>query len=207
MPTCCAGTGSTAVHFRGGDPGATNFHKVCFELLLQRTRAETVARIYPHFFGMFQGWRDLRAVSVEELEEQLKPIGLWRRRARSIKGLAEYAAARNGVFPSNEKELASLAGVGQYVANAILLFQHGQPRPLLDGNMARVIERFIRLRRLADLRYDPWLQAASHWLVRCDDPISINWATLDFASAVCVPATPYCEDCVLSSRCNKSNVG
>ena len=145
-------------------------------------------------------------VSIDELEHHLKPIGLWHIRARSIKGLAEYAAARGGVFPSTEDELARVPGVGQYVGNAILLFQHGQPRPLLDVNMARLIERFIRPRRLADIRFDPWLQAASHWLVQGDQPELVNWATLDFASTTCVSRKPRCDLCSLAERCNKSMV-
>ena len=188
-------------------PGATTFEKICVEVLLQRTRAETVARTYPVFFGRFRDWSDLAAVSIEELEGQLRPLGLWRRRARSTKLLAEYAAARNGLFPSTPSGLASAPGVGQYVANAILLFQHGQPRPLLDVNMARVIERFIRPRRLADIRSDPWLQAAAHWLVRGGQPELVNWATLDFASAVCPSRRPKCDVCPMAVSCNKSMVG
>ena len=44
------------------------------------------------------------------------------------------------------------------VANAILLVCHEQPEPLLDSNMARVIERVFGPRKLADIRYDPYLQ-------------------------------------------------
>lgn len=84
--------------------------------------------------------------SIAELEEAFKPIGLWRRRAISMKSLAEYAAARAGSFPDDPAELAKVPGVSQYVSNAILLFQHDQPRPLVDVNMARVIERFVRPR-------------------------------------------------------------
>lgn len=183
---------------------ASTYEKICVEVLLQRTRAETVARVYPAFFGRFESWAAIAAAGVEELEEHFRPIGLWQRRARSIKGLAEYAAARDGDFPADPRELAAVPGVGHYVANAILLFQHGQARPLLDVNMARVIERFVRPRRLADIRHDPWLQAAAHWLVRGDDPVLVNWATLDLASALCLPGTPRCGSCQLETRCRKA---
>ena len=183
---------------------ASTYEKICVEVLLQRTRAETVARVYPAFFSRFQSWAAIAVTDVVELEEHFRPIGLWQRRARSIKGLAEYAAARGGVFPATPRELAVVPGVGQYVANAILLFQHGQPRPLLDVNMARVIERYVRPRRLADIRHDPWLQAAAHWLVRGDHPVLVNWATLDLANALCLPGTPRCGSCQLEARCRKA---
>jgi A/G-specific adenine glycosylase len=181
----------------------SNYERICVEVLLQRTRAETVARLYPAFFARFENWAAIAAAGIPELEEYFRPMGLWQRRARSIKGLAEYATARDGYFPANPLELAAVPGVGQYVANAILLFQHGQARPLLDVNMARVLERYVRPRLLADIRYDPWLQAAAHWLVRSDRPILVNWAALDLASALCLPRTPRCGSCPLEPHCQK----
>ena len=172
------------------------------EVLLQRTRASTVAAIYPMFFNRFRDWQDIADAGIPELEFVFKPLGLWRRRARSLNALASYAADRKGAFPKSMEELLQVPGVGQYVANAILLFQHGQCRPLIDVNMVRVIERYIRPRRLADIRYDPFLQAAAHWLVRGPDPIRVNWATLDFADAVCKPQKPRCCSCQLRSWCN-----
>lgn len=183
---------------------ATTFERICVEVLLQRTRAETVSRMYGVFFDRFRSWADLAAAPIEELEGHFKLIGLWRRRARSMKALAGYAADREGRFPDAVEELAEVPAVGQYVANAILMFQHGQSRPLLDVNMARLIERHIRPRRLSDIRHDPWLQGAAHWLVRGDNPAEINWAALDFASTVCKARTPRCSDCPLSRSCPSS---
>lgn len=180
---------------------SSTFEHICVEVLLQRTRAETVAAIYPEFFKLFKSWSDIANAPTSLLEEQLKPIGLWRRRALSIKGLASYAAQRDGIFPRDTVELAEVPGVGQYVMNAIFLFQHGENRPLVDVNMARVLERFIRPRILADIRYDPWLQAASHWLVR-ERPIETNWAVLDFAATVCTARGPSCETCFVTRRCH-----
>ncbi|MFG6611899.1 hypothetical protein [Sulfitobacter sp. 1A12057] len=67
--------------------------------------------------------------------------------------------------------------------------------------MARVIERYVRPRRLADIRFDPWLQKAAHWLVRGDKPVDINWAVLDFASAICSARNPRCSECPVSRHC------
>lgn len=180
---------------------ASTFERICVEVLLQRTRAETVARVYPVFFGRFRSWVDLADAPLEELEEHFKPIGLWQRRARSMKALAVYASNRDGQFPGTAKGLAEVPAVGQYVANAILVFQHGENRPLLDVNMARLIERYIRPRKLADIRHDPWLQDAAHWLVRGEHPVDINWAVLDFASAICTARNPRCAECPVVRRC------
>lgn len=179
---------------------ASTFERICVEVLLQRTKAETVAAAYPDFFSRYDSWKSLSDAPITDLEDRLKPLGLWKRRARSIKKLANYAYDHGGIFPATEKELLEVPAVGQYVCNAVLLFQHGKSRPLIDVNMARVIERYIRPRRLADIRYDPWLQAACHWYVR-ETPIEANWAMLDFASIVCKSRSPQCEQCLLKQRC------
>lgn len=108
-------------------------------------------------------------------------------------------------FPSTEKELARVPAVGQYVGNAILLFQHDKPRPLVDVNMARVVERVLRPRRLADIRHDPWLQSAAAWLVR-SSPVETNWAVLDFAAKVCRARNPLCDECPLARQCSFAKV-
>ncbi|MEQ8599911.1 MAG: hypothetical protein RLP98_08290 [Devosia sp.] len=184
---------------------ASTFEKICVEVLLQRTRAETVAGIYESFFERFPNWASLAAAKREELETHLKPIGLWKRRAVSIQGLATYADARGGLFPSDAREHAAIPGVGQYVSNAILLFQHGEARPLLDVNMARVLERVVRPRVLADIRHDPWLQEAAEWLVKHDRPEIVNWAILDYAAAFCKARSPSCGECRLKHSCSWSN--
>ena len=97
------------------------------------------------FFPRFPGWQDLAEAPVEVLEEFLKPLGLWKRRAASLRALAAYAAEHNGMFPNRYEELLQVPAVGQYVAHAILMFQHGERFPLIDVNMARVVERFTRI--------------------------------------------------------------
>lgn len=135
--------------------------RIVSEVLLQRTKAETVSRYLPAFVARFPSWARLAAASESELEPLLKPLGLWRRRAVSLAGLARYAASVRGRFPSKRDDLEAVPAVGQYVANAILLFRHGLPAPLLDSGMARVLARAFRPATKADLRYDPVIQEAA----------------------------------------------
>jgi len=180
---------------------ASLYHRVSVEVLLQRTRAETVSGFYETFYNRFPNWQSLADAAVEDIAEIIRPIGLYNRRSVSLQALAKYAHAAGGSFPSTYEELLKVPAVGQYVANAILMFEHHQPMPLLDVNMARVIERFIRPRKLADIRYDPWLQRAARWLVR-DTPITSNWAVLDFAAKVCKLPIPACAICPVQRRCS-----
>ena len=119
---------------------------------------QTVAAFWPVFILSFPELGCARPVTVEDVQKQLQPIGLSRRLAPSLHMLANIMAKHRGRFPLSRETIDSLPGVGQYIGNAVMLFCHGKPLPLLDGNMARVIERFFGARKLVDIRYDPYLQ-------------------------------------------------
>jgi len=179
----------------------SNYQAITSEVLLQRTRAETVATFFPRFIREFPSWRRLSSANIRHLEQYLKPIGLWRRRANSILALAQEMSRRNGRFPKDREGIESLPGIGQYIANAVLLFCHHLPQPLLDINMARVLERVFGPRKLADIRYDPYLQHLALKIVRCKTPVQINWAILDLAATTCLGRKPRCNNCPLVSMC------
>jgi A/G-specific adenine glycosylase len=180
---------------------ASRFQQVVSELLLQRTRAETVAAFWPTFLSRFPSWRRLAAASVEKIEALLKPIGLSAQRAPRLKALATAIAARSGRFPSARDEIEALPGVGQYVANAVLLFCFDKTHALVDVNMARILERFFGPRKLADIRYDPYLQQLAQAVVSGKHPRNLNWAVLDLAASVCTVRSPLCAYCPLSPKC------
>jgi A/G-specific adenine glycosylase len=183
------------------DESASKYVKVLSEILLQRTRAETVAQFLPEFIQKFPSWNRLAAASEHDLQRYFQRIGLWRRRASTVEKLAKEMARRAGRFPKKRAEIEELPNVGQYIANAILLFCHGQPEPLLDANMARVLERYFGPRKLVDIRYDPYLQALAKTTVSTKQPVLMNWSILDLAAVVCKSASPRCESCPLVVKC------
>jgi len=188
-------------HFPWREGSASNYEKIIAEVLLQRTRAEVVAAFFPRFIREFPSWKRLSRASEEQLQVFLQPIGLWRRRATSIQALAQEMAKRGGRFPGTREEIEKLPGIGQYIANAVQMFVHGQPQPLLDTNMARVLERVFGPRKLADIRYDPYLQQLATSVVGCDAAADINWAILDLAAKVCTIRKPRCHICPAEPIC------
>lgn len=179
----------------------SNYQKIVVEALLQRTRAETVAVFFPSFIRTFPNWTTLARATESDLQHFLKPIGLWRRRALSLVALAQEMSKRQGRFPRVREEIESLPAVGQYIANAILLLCFGEPQPLLDLGMARVLERVFGPRKLADIRYDPYLQELARAIVSVPNPQTMNWAILDLAALICRPGKPKCHECPLSIIC------
>jgi A/G-specific adenine glycosylase len=180
---------------------ATTYEKILAEVLLQRTRAETVSLFFDSFLRRFPSWTDLADAQIEELQVRLRPVGLWRRRASSLKALAVEVSRRDGRFPKGRVEIEKLPGVGQYIASAIIVFCDESAEPLLDVNMARVLERYFGPRKLADIRYDPYLQKLSKRLVSKANPAEVNWAVLDLAALVCKTGIPLCKSCPVMAGC------
>jgi len=180
---------------------ATLYQKVIAEILLQRTRADTVALFLPKFYIQFPSWRELSLVDQADLREFLYPLGLWKQRAKTLQDLANEIVKRKGKFPNDYNEIRDLPGVGQYIANVIAVFSLNEPRPFLDVNMARVLERYFDPRKLADIRDDPYIQNLAYTIILLSDNyININFAILDLAALIC-KKRPLCQRCPVRTGC------
>ena len=191
-------------HFPWRKKNSSKYQLIIAEVLLQRTKAETVATFFPFFIKQYPSWKSLSSANKTSLKKDLKPIGLWKRRSDTLKRLSTAMVKRGGRFPRTRGEIEELPGVGQYIANAILMFCQDEPQPLLDVNMARVLERFFGPRKLADIRYDPYLQKLAREVLPRKRYKEFNWAILDFASIICRAYRPVCNKCFLESKCRSS---
>jgi A/G-specific adenine glycosylase len=181
--------------------GLSQYQYIIAEVLLQRTKAETIAKFYPLFILEFPNWLSLANANLAAIETFLKPVGLYTQRALRLQNLAKEMIKRKGRLPRDRQDLESIPFMGQYIANAVELVIFNQPSPLVDVNMARVIERFFGPRQLADIRYDPYLQKLAYKIVNHPNAKYINWAVLDFAALICQARKPLCEKCVISHNC------
>ncbi|QQS35993.1 MAG: hypothetical protein IPM56_17420 [Ignavibacteriales bacterium] len=179
----------------------SSYQKVIAEVLLQRTRAETVAKFYKTFLTKYPNWESLNKTTTKTLERVLTPIGLYKQRSLLLKKLAKEMVKLKGRLPKDKEEIEKLPFAGQYITNAIIQYVYHKPAPLLDVNMARVLERFFGPRKLADIRYDPYLQELAWSTVDHKKSKKINWGILDFAAKICAASKPKCSFCNLNNKC------
>jgi len=171
------------------------------EILLQQTDAPKAAKVYPVFISRWPRPEDLSKAELSEVEEVLRPIGLYRWRARRLVRLAKKLVEEyEGQVPDSLDELKKLPGVNDYIAAAVLLFAYGQSTPLVDVNIARVIARFF-LGREAGERYmeDKEIWAISSKLTWTKE---LAYSILDFGWAVCKKRKPACNSCPLRDKCS-----
>lgn len=170
-------------------------------MLLQRTRAETAAAILPAFLQRYPSWQALSAAREEELEQFLVPIGLWRRRARSLLALARKLASAGFVFPSEEQELLGWPAIGPYVAAAVRIFVHSKPAAPIDEGVARLLGRAYECRTRVDIRADKALKALAERICAGPGSRELNWAVLDVVARHCRPRAPLCQGCPFVVDC------
>ena len=180
---------------------ASNYKKTISEVLLQRTKAETVAKYFPQFIKKYPSWNKLGEASEQDLQEILRPLGLYKQRGKRLFGLAQELKKRKGIFPKERNQVEDISMMGQYLTNAYELFILNKPAPLLDVNMSRVLERYFGPRKLSDIRYDPYLQNLAIKVVNHKNVKEINWAILDYSALICKANKPICNQCTLNNRC------
>lgn len=127
------------------------------EVLLQRTKRVVVARVLPAFLEAAPDPGALAGSDPAELAEILRPTGLTSR-AQRLPSLGAALAELGGV-PRERDALLALPGVGEYVADAVLLYAYGIPTFPLDRNVQRVLTRVFHGRQ-PDKSLGPYRDAA-----------------------------------------------
>ncbi len=122
-------------------------HSNPFELLIavvlsaQCTDA-LVNKVTPRLFEKYQKPEDYIQVPLEELEQDIRSIGLFRSKAKNIKKLSQSLIENyNGQVPSDRDELIKLAGVGRKTANVVTSVAFGVPAIAVDTHVERVSKR------------------------------------------------------------------
>ena len=181
--------------------GLTPWGTFLAEMLLRRTRADQVARNLAAVLERYPGPREVAEASLDELEEALRPFGLYWR-ARTIHAAAvKLVTDHSSTVPSTIEELMALPGVGPYVAAATSAGLGDAAVILVDTNTVRVATRVAGCFRRGDIRRKRDVQQAVQDLLGGPAPAAAWWAVLDLAATICVPRQPNCPACPIRTYC------
>ncbi len=182
--------------------GASNYELIFSEILLQRTKAETVAKHYDFFFKKFPNWNKLELATDKELEDIIKPLGLHTQRVARIRKIIDEYKLKKGILPKSKYELQESSFASLYISKAYELFVLNKRAALLDVNMSRLLSRFFYPKEYKDIRNDKLVHELAHNVINVKSCKELNWAILDFSALVCKPRNPKCNECKLSSKCS-----
>lgn len=170
------------------------------EILLRKTTSAQAVEVFNDMAGFSPA--DVAEMRNDQLENLLRPIGMFRVRALQIRMVAEAVAKQGANALAEADFLDNLPGVGPYIRNAVLCFAFGMRKPALDTNMIRVLQRVFGIkteRRRARDDKALWLFAES--IMPTEHYREFNWGILDLAATLCTPREPKHKDCPLNSFC------
>ncbi len=103
---------------------------------------EMVNKVTKDLFQKYREPEDYVEVSLEELENDIKRIGLYRNKAKNIKALCQILLEKhNGQIPQTHEELVELPGVGRKTANVVMSNAFDYPAIAVDTHVERVSKR------------------------------------------------------------------
>lgn len=111
-------------------------------LLSAQCTDNLVNRVTKDLFQKYKTPQDYLAVSLEELQQDIRSIGLYRNKAKNIQALCEKLIDDfNGEVPKTREELTSLPGVGRKTANVVMSVAFEIPAFAVDTHVERVTKR------------------------------------------------------------------
>ena len=136
-------------------------------------------------------------------DDDVRPTGFFRNKARSLMGLGQaLCESFGGQVPRTMEELVTLPGVGRKTANVLLGTIHGDPAVIVDTHVKRVSARLGLTREEVPERIETDLQAV---LPRRDWTFT-SQALIWHGRRVCFARKPNCPECALAKHCPKIGV-
>ena len=174
------------------------FQLLTATILSAQTTDERVNQVTPELFSRWGSAAELAGAPLGDLEEVLRPLGMFRRRADMLKRLGgQLADGFAGQVPGTREELVSLPGVGRKTAHVVLGNWFGAQEITVDTHVSRVTNRLgwadaktplAIERQLRDLLPDaPWTQLCHELIFH--------------GRRICHARKPLCEECPLLDLC------
>jgi A/G-specific adenine glycosylase len=166
------------------------------EIMLQQTRVAAVLEHYRQFLLRFPTVQKLAAARESSVLAAWSGLGYYRR-ARMMHAAAKQIVAEHGAtFPCSAEKLRELPGIGRYTAAAIASIAFGEAVAVVDGNVARVLQR-LSAKNLSGENL--WQQADA--LLDHSRPGDFNQAMMELGATVCLPKQPKCPLCPVIELC------
>jgi A/G-specific adenine glycosylase len=172
------------------------------EIMLQQTQVKTVIPYFEPFMARFPTVNVLAEATEDEILHLWTGLGYYARARNLHKAARMLVQQYNGDFPNTLDELTALPGIGRSTAGAILAICSGQPVPILDGNVKRVLARCFAI--------DGWpgktsvaneLWEKAEVLTPTERVADYTQAIMDLGAMVCTRTSPDCDNCPLSGSC------
>jgi len=172
------------------------------EIILQQTRVAQGLPYYEKFISAYPTVENLAAAREEDILKLWQGLGYYSR-ARNLHSTAKIVASEfNGNFPLTYVDLIKLKGIGDYTASAIASICYEEARPVVDGNVYRVLARYydidLPINEGKGIKYFKKLAIE---IMDTGHIADYNQGIMEFGAMQCTPQNPDCSSCPLNGSC------
>jgi A/G-specific adenine glycosylase len=192
--------------------------------MLQQTQVKTVLPYWERWMRALPDLAALAKAKPPTLHKLWEGLGYYTR-VRNLQRAAQLIMAQHGGrFPHDFEDVLALPGIGRYTAGAICSIAFNQPKPILDGNVMRVLTRWhgiagnprertvnARLWQLAEAlvqraamtggRTRKALHVSRFTIHPARPCAQLNESLMELGALVCTPRQPRCGACPIASDC------
>lgn len=170
-------------------------------VLSAQSTDKRVNSVTPIIFSKYPTLEDLKKANLSYLEEIIRPVGSFRKKAAFLKGIATRLVDEfNGVVPIDREVLESFPGVGRKTVNVFLGEFYGVPAIAVDTHVERVSKR-LKLAYLNDSVLD--VERKLMKKVPKDRWARLHLQMVLFGRYYCKAVKPLCKDCPLKEFCRE----
>ncbi len=191
---------------RGELEWETPFQLLIAVILSAQTTDKAVNKITPNLWKQYPEIADLANANLEDVEDCLRTIGLYKNKAKNIiKTARAILRDFDGKVPKTHKELESLPGVGRKTANVVLAEVYGIPSIAVDTHVSRIAKRLNISAPDADVTE---IEQDLMKKIPKKDWILTHHRLIFFGRYHCLAKKPKCDICPVQSYCKyyKDNV-
>ncbi|PAQ12609.1 endonuclease III [Bacillaceae bacterium SAOS 7] len=160
-----------------------------------------VNKVTKDLFQKYKTPEDYLAVPLEELQQDIRSIGLYRNKAKNIQKLSKMLIEEmDGEVPQTQNELVKLPGVGRKTANVVASVAFDVPAIAVDTHVERVSKR------LGICRWKDSVTEVEETLMKKipKEEWSVTHHRLIFFGRYhCKAQSPKCEECPLLDLCRE----
>ncbi|OHR74550.1 endonuclease III [Bacillus sp. HMSC76G11] len=160
-----------------------------------------VNKVTKQLFEKYKTPEDYLAVPIEELQNDIRSIGLYRNKAKNIQKLCTLLTQEyGGVVPKDRDELTKLPGVGRKTANVVVSVAFGVPAIAVDTHVERVSKR------LAICKWKDSVMEVEKTLMRkvpMEEWSLTHHRLIFFGRYHCKAQAPKCTACPLLHMCRE----
>lgn len=178
------------------------------EVMLQQTQVTTVVPYYLRFMESFPDIAALAAASMDEVLSHWSGLGYYAR-GRNLHRAAQMVVEQyQGVFPQEFEQIVALPGIGRSTAAAICALAYHQSKAILDGNVKRVLARYLAIEGVTSVKsVEQALWCAAELLLPAQEIAIYIQAQMDLGATVCMRSKPKCQHCPVAQSCLANQQG